>query len=120
MPDIRKRDGKKPYQVRFVDPSKQSGFGYKSFRTSKESRAFAAKQELIDPSTVRHSEINSVSEGIDRWLEIARTEGLKNPGEPVSAATLEQYEYRARIMKVYSWPVPLNCLDELHMMDFRT
>lgn len=120
MADIRKRNRKKPYQVRYIDPSTKTGFGYRSFFTSKEARAFAAKCELQEPELVVKSEIETVPQGIDLWLEVTRTEGRRNPGEPVSPATQEQYEYRARMMKTYHWPIPLRQLDEPHVMDFRS
>lgn len=120
MADIRRRNRKRPYQVRFVDPSTKTGYGYKSFLTSKEARTFAAKCELEEPESSSNSDIETVEQGIELWLEVTRTEGRRNPGEPVSPATQEQYEYRARIMKAYSWPVPLKRLDEPHVMAFRT
>lgn len=120
MSDIRKRIGKKPYQVRYIDPSNKTGFGYKSFRTAKEARAFAAACELGEPGITTHTDIGTVGEAVDRWLDIVRTEGRRNPGEPVSPATMEQYRYRARIIKAYPWPVGLSRLDEPHVMEFRS
>ncbi len=57
MSDIRKRKGKKPYQVRYIDPSNKAGFGYKSFRTAKEARAFAAQCEIGEPGVAVRSDV---------------------------------------------------------------
>lgn len=120
MADIRKRNGKKPYQVRFIDKATKSGFGYKSFLKHKEAVRYKAKKEIEEVGGVQPSDIRTIEQAIDKWLEIARTEGRRNPGEPVSPATLEQYEYRSRIMKAYNWPVGIHQLEEPHVMDFRS
>lgn len=120
MADLRTRKGKRPYQVRFIDKSKKSGFGYRSFVRRKDASKFRAQKELEEGGQVQASDVRTVVAAIDKWLEISRTEGRRNPGEPVSPATLEQYEYRARIMKGYSWPSDLQQLGEPHVIDFRS
>lgn len=120
MADIRKRKGKKPYQVRFLDKSTKTGYGYKSFIKWKDANTFKCEKDLEEGSALQPTGIKTVEQAIDKWLEISRTEGRKNPGEPVSPATLEQYEYRARIMKAYHWSVGLRDLDDPHIMEFRS
>ena len=120
MADIRKRKSKKPYQVRFVDKSKKSGIGYKSFARWNDANKFKNQKELEEGGPLRPTTIRTVEQAIDKWLETCRTEGRRNPGEPVSPATMEQYEYRSRIMKAYRWPVEIQQLDEPHMMEFRS
>lgn len=120
MADIRKRKGKKPYQVRFSDSSTASGYGYRSFIKWKDANAFKCQKDLEEGGGLQPTTIRTVEQAIDKWLEITRTEGRKNPGEPVSRATQEQYEYRSRIMKAYAWPAGLQDLDEPHVMDFRS
>lgn len=120
MADIRKRKGKRPYQVRFLDGSTKSGYGYKSFAKWKDADRFKKKKDVEEGGGLQPTDIYSVEQAIDRWLEIAKTEGRRNPGEPVSPATLEQYEYRARIMKAYRWPVGIREFDEPHGIDFRS
>lgn len=79
MADIRKRDGKKPHQVRFIDPSTKSGFGYKSFRTAKEARHFAAQCEIAEPNVMVRSDITTIEQAIDLWLEIPERRAARIP-----------------------------------------
>lgn len=120
MADIRKRKGKKPYQVRFIDKSKKKGVGYRSFSRWGDANKFKCRKELEEGGALQSTTIRTVEEAIDKWLEICRTEGRRNPGEPVSLATMEQYEYRSRIMKAYHWSASLQDLEELHLLDFRS
>ena len=98
MADIRKRKGKRPYQVRFAAKSNASGYGYKSFLKWQDAIEFNSQKELEEDHGLQPTSVKTVEDAIDKWLKISKTEGRKNPGEPVSPATLEQYEYRSRIM----------------------
>ncbi len=120
MADIRKRKGKKPYQVRFLDRSTKSGYGYKSFIKWGDADAFRKEKDVEENGGIQPTDLKSIPEAIDRWLEIARTEGRRNPGEPASPATMEQYEYRARIMRRYPWTVGIHDLHERHGIEFRS
>lgn len=104
MSDIRKRAGKKgtSYQVRYVCQSSKSGYAYATFDTLKEARAFRDDSYKRRNDDVRSTEIKTVDQAIDKWIEICVKEGTENH-EPVTRYTQKTYEYRASIMKKYDW-----------------
>ena len=120
MADIRKRTGKKgtTYQVRYKDPSSDSGYSYEAFDTLLEARAF---REDTKPKKGRRngSSVLTVEQAIDKWLEVCEGEG-RNDRDPVSAATMEQYRYRARVMKSYAWDCDLFQLTKADIKKFRS
>src|SRR5689334_11814708 len=101
MADIRKKTGRKgvTYQVRYRGAN---GYEYKTFATRAEARAFSENSAARKQAARRHSEIVTVEQGVQKWLDICEKEG-RNGREPVTRYTLDNYEYRAAIMKEYEW-----------------
>ena len=121
MSDIRKRIGKKgtTYQVRYADPLSKTGYSYKTFDSAKAARAFresAADQAAAKPSV---SGKLSVEQGTALWLDICEKEGL-NGRDPVTAYTLENYNYRASFIKKYDWAKDLTELTAPDIVEFRS
>ena len=120
MADIRKRTGSKgtTYQVRYPTTGTKSGYGYATFNTLKEARAFrengGARRRGAPDTTIR-----TVLEAIDLWLDICEKEGTDG-NEPVTDYTLKTYKYLAQFMKSYSWPKPLAELDPPDIVQFRS
>ena len=121
MADIRKRVGKKgtTYQVRYPSKVAKSGYAFKSFETLKEARSFREDSKARLCNAPRTSDLNTVEHAIDKWLDICEKEG-RDGRDPVSKATLEQYKYRARIMKQYRWSIAPAALDEPSIINFRS
>ncbi|MEW8188210.1 MAG: site-specific integrase [Candidatus Thiodiazotropha endolucinida] len=121
MADIRKRVGKKgtTYQVRYPSKATKSGYAYKSLDTLKEAREFIESGSAKKSRGLRQSNIKTVDQAIDTWLRICEKEG-RDGRAPVSPATLEQYAYRARIMKTYPWKHALSELEEPDVIEFRS
>lgn len=118
MADIRKRKGKNgvKYQVRFNDPSTESGFGYASFLTLKEARAFT--ENLGSRSVAPEGGPCSVKDAIERWLNTCEKIG-RDGRETVEPETLKEYQRRARVMKEYNWQKPLHELKSPDIVLFR-
>src|SRR5262245_18794289 len=106
MTDIRKRVGRKgvTYQVRFRTAN---GHEYRTFDTLKEARAFREDSKARRRGGRAHSDIKTVSQAVDKWLEVCKKEG-RNGREPITKYTHENYEYRADIIKAYDWTKKLN------------
>lgn len=121
MSDIRKREGKKgtTYQVRYPSRATKSGYAFKTFRTLKEARNFVESGETRNEHDSRHSEIKTVEQAIDMWLDICEGEG-RDEREPVSPSTLENYRWRSRTMKAYPWDRDLRDLKEADVIAFRS
>ena len=119
MSDIRKRVGKKgtTYQVRYPDKSNGSGYSYATFRTLKEARAFTENLGSLKVPLSRT--IRTVAQAADRWLDTCSKEG-RGGRDPVSAATLRGYEYRAELMKAYPWDKELHALEPPDVAAFRS
>jgi integrase len=120
MSDIRKRTGAKgtTYQVRYPSKAAKSGYAYKTFDTRKEALAFRedACARLVN---VGSGEIRTVVQGIQKWLDICEKEG-RNGREPVTRYTLDNYEYRADIVKKYGWNKELHELTKPDIIEFRS
>src|SRR5262245_28729003 len=101
MTDIRKRKGAKgvTYQVRFRGAR---GHEYRTFKTRKEAQAFREDGSARARAQRNHSEVVTVEEGVQKWLDICEKEG-RNGREPVTRYTLDNYEYRADIINRYGW-----------------
>src|SRR6266446_5241627 len=108
MTDIRKRSGSKgaTYQVRFPSKGTRSGYAYRTFITLKEARYFA-QHEFPKLRACKSTEIRSVEQAIQKWLDTCEYEGRQGK-DPVSPATVEGYKYRAEIMRSYSWDKELH------------
>ncbi len=123
MADIRKRTnlkGETSYQVRYANIATKTGHAYKSFPTMKQARAFRedSRQRASQPYKISH-DIHTVSDAVDKWLEICAKEGLDDK-EPVTLATWKGYTYLADKMKAYDWDKPLHALEAPDIIDFRS
>jgi integrase len=120
MSDIRKRIGAKgtTYQVRYPSKGAKSGYAYRTFDTRKEALAFRedAGARLVNLGS---GEIRTVAQGIQKWLDICEKEG-RNGREPVTRYTLDNYEYRADIVKKYGWNKEINELTKPDIIEFRS
>ena len=121
MSDIRKRVGRKgtTYQVRYPSRNTKSGYAYATFHTMKEARAFLESGRAQSSSSVADPSIGTVSQAVDRWLEICEKEGTDG-NEPVTAYTLKNYRYYAQFMKSYPWPKKLVELSSPDIVQFRS
>ncbi|MCR9194542.1 MAG: tyrosine-type recombinase/integrase [Hyphomonas sp.] len=121
MADIRKREGKKgtTYQVRFPSKSTKSGYAFRTFDTLKEARDFVESGQARKGSGARHSEIRTVEQAIEKWLDVCEKEGRRGR-DPVTPFTLKTYKYRATIMKAYPWSKELNELGAPDVVEFRS
>lgn len=121
MSDIRKRVGAKGtnYQVRYPSNSTKSGYAYKSFNTLKEARAWIENGNTVEAGRRRSSEIITVEQAIDRWLDICEKEGTDG-NEPVTTYTLKNYRYIARFMREYRWEKRLADLTPPDVVEFRS
>lgn len=125
MADIRKRNSKTgvSYQVRFVDPSTASGYGYRSFRTWKAAQSFKAERELDETGqgmlASAAGDVRHVTDAIDLWLDICARVG-RDGREPIEPVTLIEYRRRAAVMRRYVWAKPVQQLVTTDIVQFRT
>jgi integrase len=92
MADIRKRKGSKgiTYQVRYPSKATKSGYAYKTFATAKQAGEFREDSGARNTTRPRSSEITTVEQAVQRWLDVCEHEG-RDGRDPVSPATLELY-----------------------------
>lgn len=121
MADIRKRTGSKgtTYQVRFPDPSAKSGYSYATFDTRKEALEFRDGSANQKPHISRGSEIRTVEQAVDKWLDVCEKEG-RDGRDPVTAYTMVGYRHRAEIIKSYPWDKRLHDLTAPDVIEFRS
>ena len=121
MADIRKRVGKKgtTYQVRHPNKSTKSGYAFKSFDTLKEARAFREDSKGRTRNTPYSTQISTVEDGLQKWLEVCEKEG-RDGRDPVANYTLKIYQYRADIIRTYDWQSPLCELAATDIVEFRS
>ncbi|MCH8313445.1 MAG: site-specific integrase, partial [Nitrospinae bacterium] len=121
MADIRKRVGRKgtTYQVRYPSKAVKSGYAFKTFDTLKEARGFVESGKTLEPQSNHHSEIKSVKQATDMWLNICEKEGL-NGREPVTPYTSKNYEYRASFITAYDWQKEIHELTPPDIVAFRS
>lgn len=121
MADIRKRTGSKgtTYQVRYPNKASETGYAYKTFLTMKEAREFRENSLARSKSVPLSSEIRTIAQGLRKWLEVCEKEG-RNGRDPVTAGTLENYQYRAAIINAYAWPKALHELTGPDAIEFRS
>ncbi|MEM7665524.1 MAG: hypothetical protein AAF250_06675 [Pseudomonadota bacterium] len=107
-------------QIRFVDKSKTSGFGYKSFKRAKDADLFKASKEL-EETQAHQSRLPSISvpDAIEKWLNICEKVG-RDGIEPVEQMTLVECERRARVMNQYVWTKPAGELSVSDVVHFRS
>jgi integrase len=121
MADIRKRTGSKgiTYQVRYPNKASETGYAYKTFLTMKEAREFRENSSARSKSLPLSSEIRTVDQGLKKWLDVCAKEG-RNGRDPVTAGTMENYEYRAALIRAYEWQKPLHELTAPDIVEFRS
>lgn len=121
MSDIRKRVGRKgtTYQVRYPSKETKSGYAYATFATRKEAVTFVESGRTQQATTFYRSEIQTVEQAIDKWLEVCEHEG-RHGKDPVTDAVLENYQRRARFMKRYEWDKELRELQAPDIVRFRS
>ena len=121
MSDIRKRNGSKgiSYQVRYASKAAKTGYAYKSFETMKEARTFLEDSAARRKNGPLSSEIRTIEQGLRKWLDVCAREG-RNGRDPVTAGTVQNYEYRAGIIRAYEWKKPLHELTAPDIVEFRS
>lgn len=121
MADIRKRTGSKgtTYQVRYSDPSAKSGYSYASFVTRKEALEFRDGSANQKPNASRASEIRTVEQALQKWLDICEKEG-RDGRDPVTGYTLKNYQWRRDHIVSYGWTKPLAELTTPDVVEFRS
>ncbi|MDG4901390.1 MULTISPECIES: site-specific integrase [unclassified Mesorhizobium] len=85
----------------------------------KAAREFVESGKARKGNGSRHSEIQTVEQAIDKWLEVCEDEG-RDEREPVSPSTLENYRWRSRTMKAFAWQCELRDLQEADVIAFRS
>lgn len=121
MADIRKRTGAKgtTYQVRYPSKASENGYAYATFETLKEAREFRENSSARLTSSPVSKEIRTVEQGLEKWLDVCAKEG-RNGRDPVTVGTLQNYEYRAGIIRAYGWQKPLHELTAPDIVEFRS
>lgn len=121
MSDIRTRKGRKgtTYQVRYRDPTKQSGYGFETFETRKEALEFRENAAQRLRNRPLSHETRSVAQGLQKWLEVCEKEGC-NGREPITKGTLQNYAYRVGIINTYNWTKQLHELTAPDVVEFRS
>jgi integrase len=121
LSDIRKRTGAKgtTYQVRYPSKAAKSGYAFATFKTRKEAIDFRDNSGSLWTVLPKQNDICTVTQGVQKWLDICEKEG-RNGREPVTRYTLDNYEYRADIIKSYSWDKELHELAKPDIIQFRS
>lgn len=121
MADIRKRNGSKgiTYQVRYPSKASDTGYAYKTFATLKEAREYRENSSGRSTNGPLSKEIRTVEQGLQKWLDVCAKEG-RNGRDPVTAGTIQNYEYRAGIIRAYDWQKPLHELTAPDIVEFRS
>ena len=121
MADIRKRTGSKgtTYQVRYPDPGSKTGYSYATFETAKEARAFREDSRARASATPLQSEVDTVADAVQKWLDICEKEG-RDGRDPVTAYTMVGYRHRADIINQYDWRKSIHALTAPDIIAFRS
>lgn len=85
----------------------------------KEARDFVESGKARGCAASRYSEIKTVEQAIQKWLDICQTEG-RDGRDPVTTFTLKVYDYRGEIMKAYGWDKLLHELQGPDIVAFRS
>src|SRR5690242_14391122 len=119
MSDIRKRVGRKgtTYQVRYPNKNAKTGYAYATFETLKEARAFVESGRTRDNQGALKSEVSSVAQAVEKWLDICVKEG-RDGRDPITRHTEKTYGRRAEIMKAYDWGKALQELQAPDIVEF--
>jgi integrase len=120
MADIRKRTGSKgtTYQVRYPSRASKGGYAYRAFDTRKEAQAFLDSGLPKSRNRSRNGEVKSVPDAVQKWLDACKYVG-RHGKDPVSPATVINYEYRAEIIKAYDWSKDIHELEGPDVVEFR-
>ena len=98
----------------------KSGYAYKSFETAERGAEPFLKTPLpVGRSGPLSTEIRTVDQGLQKWLDVCEKEG-RNGRDPVTAGTVQNYEYRASIIRAYEWTKPLHELTAPDIVEFRS
>lgn len=121
MSDIRKRVGKKgtTYQVRYPSKATKSGYAYATFETLKAARDFIESGKARSKDCFSGSELTTVAEAVEKWLEICVREGCDGR-DPITRYTEKTYTRRAEVMKQFAWEKPLQELQSPDVVRFRS
>lgn len=121
MADIRKRTGSKgtTYQVRYPDSGSKTGYAYATFETAKEARTFREDSRARVSATPRSSEVVTVADAVQKWLDICEKEG-RDGRDPVTAYTMVGYRHRAEIINQYDWSKSIHALTAPDIIAFRS
>lgn len=121
MSDIRKRVGRKgtTYQVRYPSKTTKTGYAYATFDTLKAAREFIESGQARSRDCFSGSEITTVAEAVERWLEICVREGCDGR-DPITRYTEKTYTRRAEVMKGFLWDKPLQELTAPDVVRFRS
>jgi integrase len=85
----------------------------------KAAREFVESGKTQQSGNSPHSEIRTVEQAIDLWLEVCEHEGRRGK-DPVTKAVLENYQRMARFMKRYEWDKDLHQLEAPDIVKFRS
>jgi integrase len=109
MADIRKRTGPKgtTYQIRYATSATKTGYAYKTFLTRKEALAFREGGETKKLRAAASSEIKTVEQGLQKWLDVCEKEG-RNGRDPITKDTLSNYRWRRDSILKYGWTKSLH------------
>lgn len=121
MSDIRKRTGAKgtTYQVRYPSKAAKSGYAYATFETRKQALEFRDGSGQLRTKPQRHSEIRTVKQGLQKWLDVCEKEG-RDGRHPVTLGTLKHYEWRRDHILRYDWQKELQELTGPDVVEFRS
>jgi integrase len=120
MADIRKRTGSKgtTYQVRYPSKATKSGYAYATFETRKEALDFRENGSARKAASRRSSEIRTVAQGLQKWLDVCEKEG-RDGRHPVTLFTLRHYQWRRDHILEYDWSKDLHELTPPDVVEFR-
>jgi integrase len=85
----------------------------------KEARTFLEDSAARRKNGPLSSEIRTIEQGLQKWLDVCAREG-RNGRDPVTAGTVQNYEYRAGIIRAYEWKKPLHELTAPDIVEFRS
>jgi integrase len=87
--------------------------------TAKEEREFREDSGARATARPRNSEITTIEQAVQRWLDVCAHEG-RDGRDPVSPATLAVYEGCASIVRAYAWELQLHELQSTDLVAFRS
>ena len=88
-------------------------------RLLKEARTFLEDFAARRKNGPLSTEIRTVDQGLQKWLDVCAKEG-RNGRDPVTAGTVQNYEYRASVIRAYEWTKPFHELTAPDIVEFRS